>query len=463
MMIMNEMNSTRDPGTSWKKSAFTMVLGDDERGHVMHNSITGHTLNLTARQHDALQAFFCRIAGPVGASDQALLTDLAALGFVVPMGEDEERREHERFLAHQHSQERLYLTIAPTMACNLQCTYCFQQDMVKSRTMSPEIQAEVIRFVGTRLTPDTRLVVVQWFGGEPLMALDAVRSMTEKLYQACEVRGISYTAEMLTNGTLMTREFIRDLPQLHLSALQIPLDGSPATYARRKQVSAPRAERLYQSLIENLSEILDVIGSVTIRINVDRNNVDAGKEVVDMFHLAGVIDDRIDFRLGFLNTQRDVVDCIPHDCFRPSEFAATERDFQAYIADRGYRVYGRPAHREHPCIAPLHNAYTIDPTGRIGKCVPAMGTDRTAFAGVRPEGLEDTLRAVQQSHPLADFDPFISDVCGGCPLLPACLGSCPRSHAPDRSVICPHELGLEEKLRLFAGLPAVRHQPAVRH
>jgi uncharacterized protein len=457
------MNPTEPRAASWKKSVYTMVLGDDRRGYVMHNSVTGHALDLNVRQHEALRRFFDRISGSLRETDLDLLEQLARSGFVVPADLDEERRQHERFRAHQRSTERLYLTIAPTMACNLHCTYCFQQEMTRSRAMTPEVQTGVVDFVRARLRADTRLAVVQWFGGEPLLDLGTIRSLTRRLRQVCDQAGTDYTAEMLTNGTLMTPEFIEELPQLRLAALQIPLDGSAATYASRKQVPIGRAERFYQSLVAAVPDILAAVGSLTIRINIDRDNAEAGREVVDLFHAAGAVDERIDFRLGFLNTQRGVIDCIPHDCLSPPEFAATEREFQSYLAAKGYRVYGRLAQREHPCIVPLRNAFTIDPTGRIGKCVPAMGTEDTAFSRIRPGAPATTLREIDRTHPFADFDPFTSDTCAGCPLLPACLGSCPKSHLPGRQVVCPHGRladrhggDLEDKVRLFAALPAVR-------
>ena len=58
------------------------------------------------------------------------------------------------------------------------------------------------------------------------------------------------------------------------------------------------------------------------------------------------------------------------------------------------------------------------------------------------------LETSRTDAPYADFDPYAS-ACRNCELLPVCLGSCPRSHAPGQAVICPLKEGLAETLAFF--------------
>lgn len=94
---------------------------------------------------------------------------LAKLGFAVPAQADEYALEKARYLAHRDDPRRLYLTLAPTMQCNMKCSYCFQQNVEHSRAMTPAIAKGVVEFA-RRKAETAQGMVVQWFGGEPLMA-----------------------------------------------------------------------------------------------------------------------------------------------------------------------------------------------------------------------------------------------------------------------------------------------------
>jgi uncharacterized protein len=196
--------------------------------------------------------------------------------------------------------------------------------------------------------------------------------------------------------------------------------------------------------------ILDQTGSVTVRINVDRNNAHEAKQVVQLFKQHGVIDPRLDFRLGYLNTSRGIVDCIPHDCHTPQEFGNLEQDFRTFLAAEGFTVFGKLEPIKYPCTAALHNSFIFDSKGQIGKCVPAVGTTQSVFARIYPGELARTLAEVRSSRlPYGTFDPFIAATCRGCKLLPACLGSCPKMHEPGGNFQCSNRINLDDKLLFY--------------
>lgn len=437
----------------WKPSLFNINL---DRGgtRLIFNGSTATMIELNGPQAELFEDGLGEIERSGQCSDQAMQQCLVSLGFVVPEEEDEYERERLRFQATKASRETLRVTIAPTMACNLRCSYCFQQNLVRGGVMTPDIQQAVIEFVRRKAGQETKLLVVQWFGGEPLLAYKQIVSMSVEFQRTCAERGIAYYSEMLTNGTLLTPEIIESFKRISLRAIQIPLDGAISTYANRKNITVDRAATFHSFLIEHMNSLVEATGSVTIRINVDTNNSDGGKDVVRMFRSHGVLDPRIDFRLGFINTSRGIVECIPHDCFTPAEFSAVEVDFMWFLAREGYKVYGRPAKRNHPCAAPISHSYTIDPQGRIGKCVPAIGTEDSVFSCLYPNDMDRTLLETGLPDvPYSRFDPFSTGSCKGCKLLPVCLGSCPKMHEPDRTVMCSLQEGLLDRLQFYYSQP----------
>ncbi len=430
-----------------KPSAFNTQV-QHEGKYLAFNSLVAFSLEMNEAQAQLFNETLNEIALSGSCKDEPLLRCLYTLGFVVPANYDELAAQQAAFQAARESTETLRLTIAPTMAYNLHCSYCFQQNFPPCKTMRPDVEQGIVEFV-RRKSEASKALVVQWFGGEPLLRFKRIVAMTEAFQRICSDRGMRYHAEMLTNGVLLTPEIITSLPKLGIKAIQIPLDGDVDTYARRKGIALERAERFHDFLVSHMQSLVDATGSVTIRINVDRNNPAAGYDVVRMFKRTGCCDPRIDFRLGFLNNRDGIVDCIPHDCLSNTEFADAEADFRRFLIKQGYRVYGEPVPRKYPCAAPLRNNFTIDPAGRIGKCVPATGTDESVFSQIHPDDINRTMRETAGSDlPYSDFDPYAS-TCRDCELLPVCLGSCPRSHAPGRAVICALRQGLAETLAFY--------------
>ncbi|WLA49568.1 radical SAM protein [Bradyrhizobium elkanii] len=276
-----------------KPSAFNVKLRHEGR-HLAFNSIVAHSLEMSEAQARVFNDALDEVAQSGSCKDEALLRCLYALGFVVPADHDELAVQRAVFQATKASTETLRFTIAPTMACNLHCSYCFQQDFAPCKTMRLDIERGIIEFARRKLE-GCKTLVVQWFGGEPLLRYKRIVAMTEAFQRVCAERGVNYYAEILTNGVLLTPEIIANLPKLAVKAIQIPLDGDVDTYARRKGVSRERAQAYHDVLVNHMHALVDATGSVTIRINVDRENPAAGYDVVRMFKRKGCVDPRIDF------------------------------------------------------------------------------------------------------------------------------------------------------------------------
>lgn len=436
----------------WKPSFFNINIERNGK-RMVFNGASAQMIELSGVQKNIFEDCLAEIETTGYCSDEAMLQCLISFGFVVPKSEDEYENERRRFLTTKADKEVLRITIAPTMACNLQCSYCFQKNVSHRNYMKSDIQRGVIELV-RRKVEGSKLLVVQWFGGEPLLAYDQILSMTEAFKHICDELGVKYYSEILTNGTLLTEQIIRSFRQISLRAIQISLDGNPDTYARRKNIPIDRAIAYHRFLVEHIQSIVDVTGSVSVRINVDRDNPEAGENVVRMFKEYGCVDPRIDFRLGFINMSRGMLDCIPHDCFSPREFSEVEMNFRHFLAKEGYRVYGEPERRYHPCSAPLENSYTIAPDGNIGKCVPSIGMKESVFSRIYAEDIDRTLKELGSVNvPYREFDPFVSEACSGCKLLPLCLGSCPRMHEPGKSVTACLKEGLIDMLKFYYDNP----------
>lgn len=429
-------------------SAFTARIRDGEV-IVWFHSLTGAVMRLPAHLAEALERLLAAGTVSTGRLTGSPLESLLRSGFLVSGDVDEYEREHRTYLKARDSPSQMLLTVAPTLACNLRCSYCFQRRVPPSRTMSRSVADGLVDLVGALgdvVRPER--VAVQWFGGEPLLAFDLLLRCTEGFRARALEQGFEYYAEIITNGLLLQRVgILRDLHRLHLVSVQISLDGLPATYAARKEVTVARATRFYEFLADTLGRLADIAGQITLRVNVDRQNIGEAREVVDFFVSRGAAGPRVIFKLGRLGAAPGSTDCIPHDCLGTESFTTEEITFAEHLASHGLITSaGMPEPIGSTCGATLRHQYSVDPFGRIGKCVPLIGTGEDTVSVIRPDDIARTVHELTaRPHPFAEFDPYRAAGCRGCHLLPVCLGSCPREDAPAPSA-CQARANLERQV-----------------
>lgn len=84
--------------------------------------------------------------------------------------------------------DRVSLTVCPTMGCNFDCPYCFENH--RPGRMSPQTQDEVTAMAERMLeASNAKMLEVTWFGGEPLLMPDIIEALTGRLTALAEQRG----------------------------------------------------------------------------------------------------------------------------------------------------------------------------------------------------------------------------------------------------------------------------------
>lgn len=87
-------------------------------------------------------------------------------GFLVRENLDELKRIRSRFQENKFAKHFLNLTLMPTSACNLDCSYCYQETHTKS--FSSSIVEQLKQFVSNYISKIKHLNIT-WYGGEPLL------------------------------------------------------------------------------------------------------------------------------------------------------------------------------------------------------------------------------------------------------------------------------------------------------
>ncbi|MHB0976418.1 MAG: radical SAM protein [Candidatus Aquicultorales bacterium] len=217
--------------------------------------------------------------GSAGSLDPALVQRLAARGHLVSGAEEEAALVHRMFDLYKPSRKMIRFTVSPTYACNLRCAYCFESGRVYKR--SPSLAAHDVGLIFDAVAelasaePDLPKSV-NLFGGEPLLPgnRQAVESIIER------TRELSLPMMIVTNGV-----FVRDYADLLKSFpeklnVQVTLDGPERIHDKRR--IGPRGAGTYGAIVEAVDLLLDWGVGVTVRVNVDGENLPYLKETAEL-------------------------------------------------------------------------------------------------------------------------------------------------------------------------------------
>lgn len=110
--------------------------------------------------------------------------------------------------------------------CNLRCKYCFADEGEyhgKRKPMSVEVGKKAIDFVIEKSGP-RKNIEVDLFGGEPLMAFDAIREIVDYAREQEKIHNKNIRFTMTTNATLLNDEKMEYLDK-NMGNIVLSIDG----------------------------------------------------------------------------------------------------------------------------------------------------------------------------------------------------------------------------------------------
>jgi uncharacterized protein len=353
------------------------------------------------------------------------LSDLLDRGFLVAEGIDEKELVRQHYERDRHNrQARLSVNILPTMACNVECPYCFQgmtQITTTPRMMSAETEDAAVRYLTSRLA-GRRGMSVSWFGGEPLLGLRTIERLTPRLMAACQDAGVAYSAVVTTNGVLLDRAAVDLLVAAQVSMAQVSIDV-PAAMKDDKQGRGTQ-----DVVLDNLVYAAEKM-TIQLRINMSRDDADEWDRL-----FAGITRRNLQHRL-----QAYIANVFQPEHAR-SQGVGSEVSHRQYVEvlkrerERakmiGLRMDGTVASNcGSGCAATTDSAVTVDPDGLLYKCPDDAGRPERAFGSV----FLNNVAKPENYLAWLTYDWFRYEECWECPMLPQCAGGCPhrRIFQPD--------------------------------
>ncbi|MCL6581012.1 MAG: radical SAM protein, partial [Firmicutes bacterium] len=164
-------------------------------------------------------------------AEPATVEDFLAAGFLVHPEVDELEVYRHRWYAAQLDPSVVSLTICPTMRCNMNCVYCFEDR--DGADMASEVADALVGWV-QRWLERARTLNVLWFGGEPLLRPDFIEELSARLVEAARQVGAEYHAGIFTNGYCLGPRELETLERSLIREVVIPLDGPEEVHEKRR-------------------------------------------------------------------------------------------------------------------------------------------------------------------------------------------------------------------------------------
>lgn len=397
-------------------SRYNLIFESKNNGWLLYNSGSNSFVQMDEETAKFVEQV---IKDPNGNFSEKLdvLLKLRLGGFLVEDGKDEELFNiiKMRYLNSQFANNHLSLTIAPTRECNFECPYCYEKNRIASR-ISDETEEKIVDFIRKHNLIDR--VNVTWYGGEPLLEFERIKSLTKKI----EALGKKYSASITTNGYLLTSEIIAALDELKIKEIELTVDGTKETHDSRRCLIGGKPT--YDVIISNIDNLLQSgwEGRLELPVNIDETNVEDFVKVYRFFE--SKYPDKFGKQVlvlpAFVYDYQHVNNDRYFDSKRKGEFLIK------MVLKHGIKpfpIFPRQSRVRRGCIINSRNAYLVGPDGELYKCWDDLGEKSEVVGHVDNFTNWNTALIAEGAIGASHLE---NDACKKCFCLPICGGGCSK-------------------------------------
>jgi uncharacterized protein len=200
--------------------------------------------------------------------------DLAEAGFLVA-SDDAERAQLAEAWADYLAEAALtptQLVVVPSFACNLRCTYCYQDQFEPQGhgLISVAHLDALFRYLDRFHVAEEPRPYITLFGGEPLVDSAGHHDRLARVLDGARARGLEVA--VVTNGYDLAA-FVPTLAGGPVKEVQVTLDGPPAVHDARR----PHATGVgtFARIVAGVDVLVEAGLPVNLRVVVDRENLEA--------------------------------------------------------------------------------------------------------------------------------------------------------------------------------------------
>ena len=322
-----------------------------------------------------------------------------------------------KYDSQKFNKDVMTLTIAPTLNCNFDCHYCFENKEIGQ--IDDVIEDKILQLISNNINK-IKLLRINWFGGEPLLVKNRVMSITKSIDTICKNNNVKIQFSIITNGYNIDEVIAKFFKEYKFKNIQITLDG-PREIHDKKRILI-NGKGTYDVIITNIKLLVKYNNQVSIRINTDKTNWHLINDVLLDLKTNNLLD--VSPYLGHILPYNTNDKLIEETCYTKEDFAKIEIEFSKLLKHYGFKNFIRhPRQRGNYCSADQVNSLVINYDGELYKCYSDIG-DKTLSCGNLNNNnnsysqITNTLKYINWNHNL-------SSKCISCKILPLCMGGCP--------------------------------------
>ena len=302
---------------------------------------------------------------------------------------------------------KITFTIALTQQCNARCYYCYQACMGFKKTVSNRKNYDkIVDFILNN--SNHKKVKIVWFGGEPLMKIDAINYISKKLSS----HNIDFSASIITNGMLLNEIDINILKDVwKIRSIQVTFDGLYDRHDKRKNYISN--EKVFDNLVQCIKTILENKIKVDVRINFSKINYKESEKIFSYFFT------KFNKYKNFTCYYSYIVDDTGVQKFAFSNKEQEEVNKHIFKQFQKYRKFLLPQRRNIFCGAQNHQSYFLDIYGNVYICEHHFWDYQKKIGEIKDFVGGSNLEKNVQAN--------LSDKCINCVFLPVCQGGCVRN------------------------------------
>jgi len=183
----------------------------------------------------------------------------------------------------------LKLEIIPTLLCNFQCAYCYEEHngTIINETIINSIKLFVSKYIGNYSS-----VEIFWFGGEPLLARDAIININSYVKEIAARCNKKFFSSITTNGYLLNSKTFDELCKAGVKSYNITFDGAKKFHDEIRFTQ--NGEGSYDKIIDNLKQISKKAGfyKITLRCNITKSSIVSINEFITEINELFAYDER---------------------------------------------------------------------------------------------------------------------------------------------------------------------------
>jgi uncharacterized protein len=360
---------------------------------------------------------------------------------------EEDENELQTIINENHDyiedEKELYEVIQVSANCQLGCYYCGQQHAKVN--ISDDLVEKLTGRIALKFSSGNyERVYIGWFGSEPLMGLNQMRIIYSKLVQKIG-GGIPVGGKVVTNGLSLKEDVFEELVStLNVNRIEVTLDGVGQVHDQHRFLKSGGGS--FDVIYRNLTKILNRPGfgalgcKVTIRCNVDYNNVDGVEPLIRKLAEDG-LHTKI-AALYFVGVYSWGGNEAHKNSLTKEKFANLRLKWEILKIQLGYpqQQDGKYGRTKKLCIAVGGTSEVYDAYGGVYNCTEIPYASYYDDKPFKLGNLKENSEVFFDKKPFNDWYTVVRDTqrypCHSCKLLPICGGGCPKSWAED-NMACP--------------------------